>query len=242
MCTRFLHSRTHTNAYTRTCNSQTHKLGLGVLVTDLGSITLHHEQTLVIARQFASRVAALLGLDPSDGTRVATAVSEIARNAFRYAAGGEVRFSIDRDSTPAALVVSVSDRGPGITSLADVLAGRLQSPTGAGAGISGARRLMDEFTIESARGRGTTVTMRKRSPASAPPLTDSRLDGILRALEEPASGNLLEEFERQNRELLRALAELQARQQELVRLNRELEDTNRGVVRSTRSSTIAPST
>ena len=196
----------------------------------LGTIMLHHEQTLVMARQFASRAAALLGFEAADDTRIATAVSEIARNAFRYAAGGNVTFSVDCDSAPPALVVRVADRGPGIAALEDVLAGRYRSTTGAGAGIAGARRLMDEFTIESARGRGTTVTMRKRLPPSAPPLVAARLDEVRRALTAEPSGSLVEEFERQNQELLRALADLQARHQELVRLNRELEDTNRGVV------------
>jgi signal transduction histidine kinase len=203
---------------------------LGVGVTDLGIVALHHEETLVMAAQFASRLAALLGFDTANDTCIATAVSEIARNAFRYAAGGEVLFSLDRNGTPPSLVVRIADRGPGIGSLDDVLAGRYRSTTGAGAGIAGARRLMDEFTIESARGRGTTVTMRKRLPASAPPLTEARLDEVRRGLTARASGSLVEEFEHQNQELLRALADLQTRQQELVRLNRELEDTNRGVV------------
>src|SRR5205085_2123363 len=139
-------------------------------------------------------------------------------------------YAIDRDGAPPLLVVCVTDRGPGVASLDDVLAGRYRSSTGAGSGIAGARRLMDEFTIESARGRGTTVTMRKRLPPTAPALTATRLEEVRRALAAHTSGNPVEEFQRQNQELLRALADLQTRQQELVRLNRELEDTNRGVV------------
>lgn len=181
-----------------------------------------------MARQRASRIATLLGFDVADQTRIATAVSEIARNAYRYAAGGEIAFSLDRDAK--ALVVRVTDPGLGIAALDDVLSGRYRSSTGAGAGIVHAQQLMDAFAIESAPGRGTTVTMSMRVPARAPVVTAEGLEQLRRALAAPTSGTLIEEFERQNQELLRALAELQARQQELMRLNRELEETNRGVV------------
>jgi len=203
---------------------------LGVPLIPLASVALRHEQTLVTARVFGSRIASLLGFASGDETRIATAVSEIARNAFRYATGGEVSFSLDRDSRPPALVVTVTDRGPGIEGLDGILNGIYRSPTGTGTGIVGARRLMDGFSIESARGRGTTVTMRKDLPAGAPVATAERLEQLRRTLAEQSTGSLVEEFERQNQALLRALGDLQARQQELARLNRELEDTNRGVV------------
>ena len=204
---------------------------MGVPLIPLASVSLDHEQTLVIARRFGSRIASLLGFAPGDEICIATAVSEIAGNAFRHATGGEVTFSLDRDSRPQALVVSVTDKGPGIEALDDgALDGSYRPPTRTGTGIAGARRLMDDFAIESARGRGTVVTMRKDLPAGTPAVTAERLEQLHRTLAEQSSGSLVEEFERQNQALLRALGDLQARQQELVRLNRELEDTNRGVV------------
>ena len=203
---------------------------MGVPLSSLAELALQHDESLVLARQRASQIAAALGFDTAEQTRIATAVSEIARNAYRYAAGGTVVFSIDRDSQPQALVVRVSDHGPGIAALDDILSGGYRSPTGAGAGIAGAQRLMDAFAIDSAPGRGTTVTMRKHLPWRAPVVTAERLEEVRRALAGRSAGGLIEAFERQHQDLLRTLADLQARQQELLRLNRELEDTNRGVV------------
>jgi anti-sigma regulatory factor (Ser/Thr protein kinase) len=77
-------------------------------------------------------VAGLLGFDQQDQVRVATAVSEIARNAFRYARGGTVLFALEGRTSPQLLRVSVTDRGPGIPHLDDVLAGRFRSDRGWG--------------------------------------------------------------------------------------------------------------
>ena len=102
----------------------------------------------------APQLAELLGFDRQDQTRLATAVSEIARNAFRYAGGGRVEFAVEGQTPPQILLVRVSDEGPGIANLPSVLAGQYRSTTGMGIGIMGARRLMDAFDIESAPGRG----------------------------------------------------------------------------------------
>jgi anti-sigma regulatory factor (Ser/Thr protein kinase) len=113
------------------------------------SLPLQHEHDVVTARQRAGHIAQLLGLDASEQTRVATAVSEIVRNAFRYAREAAVTFAVDEAATPQRLLVSIADHGPGIPRLDDVLAGRYRSGTGMGLGIVGARRLMDQFKIES---------------------------------------------------------------------------------------------
>jgi len=69
-------------------------------------------------------------------TRIATAVSELARNAFRYAGGGSVDFTIEGSMTPQVLSIRVSDTGPGIANLDAVLSGQYQSSTGMGLGLS----------------------------------------------------------------------------------------------------------
>src|SRR5215204_5080803 len=101
------------------------------------TLAIHHDQDVVTARHRAAFVGQLLGFDTSEQTRVATAVSEIVRNAFRYAKGASVSFAVDEDAKPQRLVVRVTDRGPGIKDLDDVLAGRYQSGTGLGMGIVG---------------------------------------------------------------------------------------------------------
>ncbi len=194
------------------------------------SMALAHEHDVVVARQRAREIAALLGFDGQDQTRIATAVSEIARNAFAYAGGGRVEFVVEGRTAPQILLVQVSDRGPGIRDLRAILDGRYRSGTGMGLGILGARRLVDRFHVDSAPGRGTRVALRKLFARAAAVVDAGRLEAIARELARPRPRTLVDEVQQQNQDLLRALAELRVRQEELVRLNGELEDTNRGVV------------
>ena len=197
--------------------------------TRLAACAIRNEEDVVEARRHARDVAARLGFDLNDQTRLATAVSEIARNAFNYASGGSVDFSISDEG--GMLEVRISDSGPGIADLKKILNGTYRSKTGMGLGIIGAKRLMDEFRIESASGRGTTITLCKKIPASAPRLTPQRLQKLAAEMAKPAVPvTTLDHLRNENRELLRVLDELRARQEDLSRLNTELEDTNRGVV------------
>jgi signal transduction histidine kinase/CheY-like chemotaxis protein len=198
-------------------------------MAQLFSLALQHDQDVVTARQRAAHIAQLLGYDVSEQTRIATAVSEIVRNAFRYARGGTVQFEVDADSRPQRLQIRVQDRGPGIPELDRVLAGKYQSRTGMGIGIAGARRLMDRFEIHSSDA-GTTVMLEKFLPVRGGLVAADRTRRIAEEVAHKRPQGLIEEIQQQNQELLRALDELQRKQQELVQLNRELEDTNRGVV------------
>jgi signal transduction histidine kinase/CheY-like chemotaxis protein len=194
------------------------------------TLALRSERDVVLARQRARQLAGLIGFDNQDQTRLATAVSEIARNAVTYGGGGKIEFRIEGSTTPQVFVIQVADQGPGIADLASILEGRYQSPTGMGLGIVGARRLMDHFEISSAPRKGTTVVLRKILPRHAA-LIDSRgIAQVADALTRQVPDDAFEEVQRQNQELLRALEELGQRQDELRALNRELEDTNRGVV------------
>lgn len=186
------------------------------------------EHDVVLTRQRARQLAALLGFDAQDQTRIATAVSEIARNAFTYAGGGKVAFSIQQTAEGGSLfTIKVRDEGPGIPHLAQILRAEYDSPTGMGIGITGAQRLVDEFRIEPAAPKGTVVTLSKRVPR---PVLAEETRRIVDELSRQAPQTAFEEVQQQNRELLRALEELRAREVELTQLNRELEDTNRGVV------------
>jgi len=197
-------------------------------VTILFSLEIHYEQDVVQARQRTREIAEQLGFDAQDQARLATAVSEIARNAFQYAKGGTVEFCVEGE--PQAFMIRVQDRGEGIPHLADILAGRYTSGTGIGLGIVGTRRLMDFFEIESLPGQGTTVVMSKKLSKRTPTFSDLQLQQIRETVIGRSPQNPYEEIQRQNQELLRAMAELQKREEELIYLNRELEDTNRGVV------------
>ncbi len=198
--------------------------------TSIMTVALRYEDDVVAARQRTRQIAGLIGFDAQDQTRIATAVSEIARNAFRYAQQGTVEFLVEGQTAPQVLLIRIADRGPGIGDLGLILAGRYQSQTGMGLGIVGARRLMDQCEIETATGQGTSVLLKKLFPPRAPSLGGKEIAKLVDQLIQTPAQNAQEELRQQNHELLRALDELRLRQEEFVRVNQELEDTNRGVV------------
>lgn len=187
------------------------------------------EADIVAVRQRARHLAQLLNFERQDQTRIATAVSEIARNAYSYATGGRVEFSLLATNPPQMLLIRISDRGPGIADLDGVLEGRFQSAAGMGVGISGARRLLDHFRIQSG-GEGTTVELGHRLPQRAPGVTRETLASIVAALKSDKVDDPLAALRDQNRELMQSLEEIRRRQEEAAQLNSELGDTNRGVV------------
>jgi signal transduction histidine kinase len=172
----------------------------------------------------------LIGFDAQDQTRITTAISEIARNAYEYARGGHIGFHLTDETTPPSFVIVVRDRGPGIADLAAVQSGSRASATGMGIGLNGAQRLMDTFGITSKAGEGTTVRLGKMLPRTAPPITPAILRRITDALSAGGTGDAIEEITRQNQQILLQMDELRSRQEDLQRLNQELQDTNRGVV------------
>jgi signal transduction histidine kinase/CheY-like chemotaxis protein len=191
-------------------------------------VALLTERDVVHTRQRAREVAAELGLDNQDQIRLATATSEIARNAFRYARNGKVTLSLILES-PQRLEVTVTDSGSGISNLQQIFEGRYKSETGLGMGLIGTRRLMDEFDIESSPA-GTVVRMAKHLPYHSNTWTPRTASDLSRKLQSRAPDSPYEEIEQQNQELMKTLQELRSRQEELELLNHELEDTNRGVV------------
>lgn len=192
------------------------------------SVRLRQERHVVQARQRAREIAALLGFEHQEQIRLATATSELARNAFRYATDGTVEFLV-RDSRPQLFEILVTDSGPGIGNLSDILDGRYVSHTGLGKGIIGTRRLMDNFDISSST-EGTRVQVGKAMLPTAPQIDRAKARQIAVELARSDTADPFDELERQNQELLRTLAELREKQDQLVELNQELEDTNRGVV------------
>jgi signal transduction histidine kinase/CheY-like chemotaxis protein len=194
----------------------------------LVTVDIRYENDVVIARQKARTIAAALNFDTRDQTRIATAVSEIARNAFQYAGGGKAEFSIT-DAPQNMLLVAIRDTGEGIPNLDHILKGKYTSPTGMGKGLTGANRLMDHLRVDTVLGRGTTVMLGKMLPAGFSHLAEAELNRLLATLTR-SPGNPYEELREQNKELLSALDELRSKQSELVQLNRELDETNRGVV------------
>lgn len=199
------------------------------LPVNLLRMDIRYEHDVVLARQRARQLAAILKFDSQEQTRIATAVSEIARNAFQYAGGGLVEFRIDK--TPEEMfTIVIRDKGPGLSNLREILNGKYQSRTGMGLGLLGAKRLMDRFSVESSNSTGTVVTLGKLLKPGFARIDRKDLDGLLMKIEARTPESPYEELQQQNKELVRALDELRERQDELAQLNRELDETNRGVV------------
>jgi signal transduction histidine kinase/CheY-like chemotaxis protein len=194
------------------------------------TVRVQYEQDVVASRQRAKQVAEVLGFETQQQTRLATAVSEIARNAFAYGGGGKVEFLLEGATAPQLLTIRISDEGPGISNLKEVLEGRYRSQTGMGLGLLGARRLMDQFSVVCPPGKGTLVTLGKLLPRRSPLITAKMLPPLAGRIAAQKPRNILDELREQNQELMQTLEELRTRQQELAALNRELDDTNRGVV------------
>jgi signal transduction histidine kinase/CheY-like chemotaxis protein len=198
-------------------------------------LELAQDRDIVTARQRARQVSALLGFDPQDQVRVATAVSELARNAIRHGGGGSIEFALTSAPSHGSMLVQypslqiiISDRGPGIPDLEDAMSEPLGGELKLG--LVAARRLMDSFDVYSGKGRGTTITLGKFLPRRTEPLTATRAAAIANELSANGTVDPAAELQQQNQELLRSLEELRLRKEELARLNSELEDTNRGVM------------
>lgn len=127
-------------------------------------VSIDREGDIVTARQKGRELAADLGFSGSDLTVIATAISEIARNIVAYAQCGEIVLTRETLHTKRGIVVVARDSGPGIPDIEQAMQDGFSTGRSLGLGLPGARRLMDEFEIESEVGKGTVITMRKWVP------------------------------------------------------------------------------
>ena len=130
-------------------------------MTDEVRIAITSDEDMLPARANARALALELGFTRTDATLIATAISEIARNIIVHVGKGEITMRAVEEERRYGLVVVASDAGPGIADLSSALEHGFASRDGLGLGLPGARRLMDDFEIDSERGRGTTITMTK---------------------------------------------------------------------------------
>ena len=116
---------------------------------------------VVVARQKGRELAVELGFVSTDSTLLATAISELARNIVRYAKHGEIAIAPIQSGDRVGITVVARDKGPGIASTSLAMQDGYSTGKGLGLGLPGAKRLMDEFDIDSKVGVGTTITMTK---------------------------------------------------------------------------------
>jgi serine/threonine-protein kinase RsbT len=128
-------------------------------ITRTDSMPLRAEQDIVLARQGVRRLTQELGFGIVDQTKLVTAASELARTALIYGGGGEMRWEILNDGARRGLRLHFIDQGPGIPDIERAMTDGWTSGTGLGLGLSGAKRLVSEFAIETAVGQGTRVTI-----------------------------------------------------------------------------------
>jgi signal transduction histidine kinase len=199
-------------------------------VSRLLGLALELEEDVVASRQRARQIAALLGFDAQDQTRLATALSEVARAALQGGKDGRIEFSVAA-GPPAQLRMTVRATRRPVSSCSD-------SAASAPSSFAAARILVDRCDVASDEAR-TNVTLAKTLPAKAGPVTAASIAHVVEALSAHSTRTTtpLEEMRHQNDELIQALArlreqeaELREREAELLRVNQELDDTNRGVM------------
>ncbi|HVI55829.1 MAG TPA: anti-sigma regulatory factor [Luteibacter sp.] len=126
-----------------------------------GSQAVRIEQDVVLARQTARKLAVEAGLRLVDQTKLVTAASELARNTVVYGRGGDMDWEIVEEERRKGLRLTFRDQGPGIADMKLAMTDGWTSGSGLGLGLTGAKRLVDDFSVESAPGEGTRVMICK---------------------------------------------------------------------------------
>jgi serine/threonine-protein kinase RsbT len=124
-----------------------------------GDIPLRSEQDIVLSRQAVRRLVQEQAFSLVDQTKFVTAASELARNTVIYGGGGQLRWEVLSEGAKRGVRLTFQDQGPGIPDIGLALTDGWTSGTGLGLGLSGARRLVNEFEIQSTVGAGTRVTI-----------------------------------------------------------------------------------
>jgi serine/threonine-protein kinase RsbT len=128
-------------------------------ITGRGEQPLRNEHDIVLGRQTVRRLAQEAGFSLVDQTKFVTAASELARNALIYGGGGQLKWETLLDGIRRGVRLSFEDQGPGIPDLERAMTDGWSSGTGLGLGLSGTRRLVNEFELQSTIGVGTRVTI-----------------------------------------------------------------------------------
>ncbi len=131
-----------------------------VVLSDI-TISIEREHDIVAARQKGRELAARMGFSGTDQTLLATAISEVARNIVSYAGRGTVVLSSVEEQGRRGLMIIAEDHGPGIADVGLAMRDGYSTGGSLGAGLPGAKRLVDDFELSSTVGTGTTVTLKK---------------------------------------------------------------------------------
>jgi serine/threonine-protein kinase RsbT len=128
-------------------------------VTKSETMPVRTEQDIVLVRQMVRKLAVEIKFSLVDQTKMVTAASELARNTVIYGGGGEMLWELISEDLRNGLRLTFADQGPGIPNLELALMDGWTSGGGLGMGLSGTKRLVNEFDLDSAPGKGTRVTI-----------------------------------------------------------------------------------
>ncbi|MER7330734.1 MULTISPECIES: sensor histidine kinase [unclassified Micromonospora] len=181
-------------------------------------MALRVEHDIFVVRQRGREVAAAVGLEHQDQVRIATALSEVARDLLRGVGGADVTFTLVHDAVGGGRHLRVD-----LVPVRPLPGGRYEPQSGAVA------RLVDMLGVVTGEG-DTVVRMSRRVPVTAEVLTQERLAELRAELGRNAPGSALDELAAQNAQLIAALDEVRSQRDELAVLNEELAETNRGVM------------
>ncbi len=127
--------------------------------TTSGELPLRNEHDIVLARQSVRRMSQEQGFSLVDQTKFVTAASELARNALIYGGGGVLKWQVLLEGGKRGLRLTFEDQGPGIPNVELAMTDGWTSGSGLGLGLTGARRLVNEFELDSTVGVGTRVSI-----------------------------------------------------------------------------------
>jgi signal transduction histidine kinase len=197
--------------------------------TRLGDVYVRREADIVKVRERVRRLAREVGFDSTTQIKITTAVSEVTRNIYEYAQSGTISLALAERGPDVGLMVTARDDGPGIdeATLRAIMRGSYQSTSGLGVGLSGTRKLMDEFDIQTASGEGTRVTVIKWLPRAAMATVKDRIEELREHLGADTDAVAVEELQQQNRDFMETLSELEEKRAQLEQLNEELNTANR---------------
>jgi len=125
------------------------------------SMAIQQERDLVYCRNRVKEIAAKIGMGIVNQTKLITATSEIARNMLRYAGGGNVKVEVVTRGKQEGVQLVFEDSGPGIPDISKAMQDGFTTGKTLGLGLPGAKRLVNEFAIQSVVGKGTTVKILK---------------------------------------------------------------------------------
>ena len=130
-----------------------------MLIETVETLPLRKSDDVVRVRQAVRARAIAAGFSLVDQTKIITAASEVGRNTVDYGGGGTLRIEVLKDGRRTGVRLTFSDQGPGITDIGKAMTDGYTTGGGLGLGLSGAKRLSNEFAITSTPGVGTTVTL-----------------------------------------------------------------------------------